>query len=205
MSVSTTLKRVALIIASTRSPRIGPAVSKIVLGVLVPLLPPHITLNVVDLMDHPLPLYTAEPLVPSRIPRPLASNAYADLATNAWSALISSYDAFIILTPQHNWGYPASLKLALDALFHEWTGKPVLLITYGGWGGVKAAEQLRQVLGAMRLRVCTRGVELGYAKGHDPSGGVIEKETFDKWTTDDTKEQLTAAWEELVSLLNAEG
>ncbi|KAF7348126.1 NAD(P)H-dependent FMN reductase [Mycena sanguinolenta] len=94
-------------------------------------------------MDHPLPLYTAEPLVPSRIPRPLTFNSYADPATNAWSALISSFDGFIIVTPQHNWGYPASLKLALDALFHEWTGKPVLLVTYGGlgWGeGRRAAS-----------------------------------------------------------------
>ncbi|KAF7348129.1 NAD(P)H-dependent FMN reductase [Mycena sanguinolenta] len=204
MSSSTAPKRVALIIASTRSPRIGPAISKVALGVLIPLLPAHITLTVVDLMDHPLPLYTAEPIIPAGIARPIAATAYADPATNAWSALITSFDAFVFLTPQHNWGYPASLKLALDALYHEWSGKPVLLVSYGGHGGGKAAGQLRQVLQGLHMRVCTRGVELAFAKGHDVCGGVIEQETHDRWRAEDKKEELTAAWEELVSLLNAD-
>ena len=45
---------------------------------------------------------------------------------------------------QYNWGYPASLKNALDYLYHEWTGKPAGIISYGGHGGGKAAAQLLQ-------------------------------------------------------------
>ncbi|KAJ7228123.1 NADPH-dependent FMN reductase-like protein [Mycena haematopus] len=164
MSSSTAPKRVALIIASTRTPRIGPSISKVALGVIIPLLPAHITLTVVDLMDHPLPLYTTEPVIPAGLALPIAPGAYADAATNAWSALVSSFDAFIFLTPQHNWGYPAALKLALDALYHEWTGKAALIVSYGGRGGGKAAAQLRQVFEGMHLRVCTRGVELGFGQ-----------------------------------------
>ncbi|KAJ7258381.1 flavoprotein-like protein [Mycena haematopus] len=196
-------KRVALVIASTRTPRIGPTISKVALGVIIPLLPAHISLNVVDLMDHPLPFCTADPIVPARLALPIAPTAYADPATNAWSAVVASFDAFIFLTPQHNWGYPASLKLALDALFHEWTGKPVLLVSYGGYGGGKAADQLRQVFEGMRLPVCTRGVQLAFAKGHDVCGGVIEKETHDKWRAENKKEELVAAWNELVGLIGA--
>lgn len=46
---------------------------------------------------------------------------------------------------QYNWGYPAALKNALDYLYHEWLGKPAVIITYGTRGGGKAAAQLQQV------------------------------------------------------------
>lgn len=46
---------------------------------------------------------------------------------------------------QYNWGYPAALKNALDYLYHEWLGKPAVVITYGTRGGGKAAAQLQQV------------------------------------------------------------
>jgi NAD(P)H-dependent FMN reductase len=52
----------------------------------------------------------------------------------------------VIVTPQYNWGYPGPLKNALDHLYHEWNAKPVLLVTFGGHGGSKAAAQLEQVL-----------------------------------------------------------
>ncbi|KAJ7133448.1 flavoprotein-like protein, partial [Mycena epipterygia] len=152
----------AFIIASTRTPRAGPAIANIITGIITPLLPANITLTVVDLMDHPLPLHTADLIIPAGIPIPVAGTAYADPATNAWSALVRSFDAFIFLTPQYNWGYPAALKLALDALYHEWTGKPALVLSYGNRGGGKAAAQLRQVLAGLHMRVCERGVELPF-------------------------------------------
>jgi len=204
MSTSTAPKRVALIVASTRTPRIGPAISKVALGVIVPLLPKHITVTVVDLMDHPLPLYTADPIIPAGLARPVPENAYADPATNAWSTLVQGFDAFIFLTPQYNWGYPASLKLALDALYHEWTAKPALVISYGNRGGGKSAGQLRQVLDGLHMRVCARGVELAFGQGHDLGGGVIAKETNERWRAEDKKEELVAAWEELEGLINTE-
>ncbi|KAJ6585596.1 NADPH-dependent FMN reductase-like protein, partial [Mycena capillaripes] len=58
---------------------------------------------------------------------------------------------FIFLTPQYNWGYPAALKLALDALYFEWTNKPVLVLSYGNRGGGKSAAQLRQVLDGLHM------------------------------------------------------
>lgn len=50
-------------------------------------------------------------------------------------------------------GYPGELKNSLDHLFHEWTGKPVLLLTYGGGGGTRASTQLQAVLSAFKLQV----------------------------------------------------
>ncbi|KAJ7716322.1 NADPH-dependent FMN reductase [Mycena olivaceomarginata] len=176
-----TSKRVALIIASTRTPRVGPAISKVALGIIVPLLPDHITVTVVDLKDHPLPLYTADPIIPAGIPRPIADTAYADPATNAWSAL-----------------------LALDALYHEWAGKPALVLSYGNRGGGKAAGQLRQVLDGLHMRTCTRGVELAFGEGHDLGGGAIGEGTNNRWRAEDKKEELVAAWGELADLIDTE-
>ena len=46
---------------------------------------------------------------------------------------------------QYNWGYPAALKNALDYLYHEWKGKPAVIISYGTRGGGRAAAQLKEV------------------------------------------------------------
>ena len=67
---------------------------------------------------------------------------------------MSSCSGFIVLTPQHNWGYPGELKNALDHLYWEWRGKPVMLVTYGGHGGGKCASQLKEVMeGGLKMRV----------------------------------------------------
>jgi NAD(P)H-dependent FMN reductase len=61
-------------------------------------------------------------------------------------ATIESLDAFIIVTPEYNHGYPASLKNALDYAYRGWNRKPVAFVSYGGVsGGIRAVQQLRQV------------------------------------------------------------
>jgi NAD(P)H-dependent FMN reductase len=85
-----------------------------------------------------------EPGIPSR-------GDYALGHTRAWSRKISEGDAFVFVTPQYNWGYPAPLKNALDHLYKEWSGKPAMIVTYGGHGGGKCADQLRQVLAGMHM------------------------------------------------------
>ncbi|KAJ6585586.1 hypothetical protein B0H19DRAFT_851225, partial [Mycena capillaripes] len=59
--------------------------------------------------------------------------------------VVRSCDAFIFLTPRYNWEYAAALRLALDALYFEWTNKPELVLSYWNCGGGKSAGQLRQV------------------------------------------------------------
>jgi len=65
---------------------------------------------------------------------------------------VRPHDAFIFVTPQYNWSVPASLKNALDFLFHEWRGKPAGIVSYGGHGGGKAAAHLREILQGLRMR-----------------------------------------------------
>lgn len=55
-------------------------------------------------------------------------------------------DAYVVVTPEYNHGYPASLKQAVDIPRREWQAKPVGFVSYGGRaGGARAVEQLRQV------------------------------------------------------------
>lgn len=72
--------------------------------------------------------------------------------TRAWSRKVAGADAFVFVTPQYNWGYPAALKNAIDHLYQEWAGKPLMLVSYGGHGGDKCAAQLRQVAEGVKSR-----------------------------------------------------
>jgi len=101
--------------------------------------------EVVDLKDWPLPM-DDEPGIPA------AGGDYALEHTRAWSQKVSEGHAFVFVTPQYNWGYPAPLKNALDHLYREWSGKPAMIVTYGGHGGSRCAEQLRQVLEGLKMK-----------------------------------------------------
>ena len=51
-------------------------------------------------------------------------------------------DAFIIVVPEYNHGYPAVLKNAMDWTFPEWNRKPISFVGWGNVGGARAVEQL---------------------------------------------------------------
>lgn len=96
-------------------------------------------LELVDLRDWPLPFFDR--------PRPPAAGQYDDPAQIAWAAKVAQAQAYVLVTPEYNHGYPAVLKNALDTVYAEWGGKPVSFVGYGGpAGGVRAVEQLRQVV-----------------------------------------------------------
>lgn len=134
--------RILVIVGSTRARRICPQIATWVAEVGNEAIPG--TFEVVDLKDWPLPA-DDEPEIPA------AGLGYASEHTRAWSRKVSEGDAFVFVTPQYNWGYPAPLKNALDHLYREWAGKPAVIVTYGGHGGGKCAAQLRQVLDGLKM------------------------------------------------------
>ena len=137
--------RILVILGSTRRGRICPRVADWAMGKGRGVLDAHF--ETIDLCDWKLPM-DDEPGVPAAGP-----HIYANEHTRAWSAKASAADAVMIVTPQYNWGYPAVLKNAIDHLYAEWRDKPTVIVTYGGHGGGKCAEQLRQVAGAVKMRV----------------------------------------------------
>ncbi|MEZ2127777.1 MULTISPECIES: NADPH-dependent FMN reductase [unclassified Sinorhizobium] len=135
------MKTVQVIIGSVRPSRIGGQIASWVLQTVKGL--PDLRFEIVDLKDWHLPL-DDEPNQPKH-------GGYLQPHTQAWSDKVKQADGFVFLTPQYNWGYPASLKNALDHLYSEWEAKPAVIVSYGHRGGVKAAEQLRQVLVGLHM------------------------------------------------------
>src|ERR1700761_4778443 len=153
--------RIGLVVSSVRKPRICPQIAQFVRGSIKATLADNDKkpeLRTIDLAEWNLPMFD-EPWIPSLIKDP---SQYAHEHTRAWSREITSYDAFIFVSPQYNWGYPASLKNAIDYLFNEGVGKPAMIVTYGGHGGGKCAEQLRSVLEGIRMLQTPSHVELKY-------------------------------------------
>jgi NAD(P)H-dependent FMN reductase len=63
-----------------------------------------------------------------------------------FTSRIGAADAFVIVTPEYNHGYPGPLKTAIDSVDREWQAKPVGFVCCGGLsGGLRAVEQLRIV------------------------------------------------------------
>lgn len=63
------------------------------------------------------------------------------------TSALDEADAFIVVTPEYNHSYPASVKAAIDWHFTQWTAKPVAFVSYGGLaGGRHAVLHLENVL-----------------------------------------------------------
>jgi NAD(P)H-dependent FMN reductase len=73
-------------------------------------------------------------------------------ATAAFRRRLADADGFVAVTSEYNHGYPAALKTAFDSAKHEWRGKPIGFVSYGGLsGGLRATEQLRQVVAELHM------------------------------------------------------
>ncbi|CRG91604.1 hypothetical protein PISL3812_08654 [Talaromyces islandicus] len=175
--MSSKTNKIGLILCSTRTPRSAPQLASFILSLLPASPPPSTststpspsyTIQKIDLLDWPLPLHTTEPSLPTRLPASSLPESYTQPTTRAWSAHIASFDGFIFLCPQYNWGYPASIKNALDYIYHEWTGKPAMVVSYGGRGGGRGGAQLVQVLKGLRMKVVEEPrVEFAFQEGKD--------------------------------------
>jgi len=132
-----------VIVASTRPGRIGRTVGEWFAAAARD----HgdFEVELVDLAEVDLPFFD-EPKHPRL-------GEYEHEHTRRWSATVSRADAFAFVMPEYNFGYSAPLKNAIDFLWNEWNDKPVVLVPYGGVsGGLRAAQLIKPVLGAVRLR-----------------------------------------------------
>src|ERR1700733_4743838 len=128
-----------IIIASTRPGRKGPSIARWVFDSVKA--DPAFDPELLDLAEINLP-FLDEPAHPRL-------KQYEKQHTWDWSRKIDSADAFIIVTCEYNFGYPAPLKNAIDFLHQEWQYKPVAFVSYGGIaGGTRAVQMLKQVVTA---------------------------------------------------------
>ena len=123
--------------------------------------------NVVDLAEIGLPLLD-EPNHPRL-------RQYTRQHTKDWSAIVDAADAFVIVTPEYNYGYPASVKNAIDYLHQEWQHKPVGFVSYGGVAaGTRAVQQLKQVVTTLRMLPVFDSVNIPFYHQFLDSDGVFQ-------------------------------
>jgi len=132
---------VGIIIGSTRPGRKAEVVARWVYDIAVKR--GDASFEVVDIADFDLPLLD-EAVPPSM-------NQYSKPHTKAWAAKIATFDAFVFVTPEYNHSISGALKNAIDFLFREWNDKAAGFVGYGGVGGVRAVEQLRLVMGEIKI------------------------------------------------------
>nr|WP_309140399.1 NAD(P)H-dependent oxidoreductase [Streptomyces sp. PKU-EA00015] len=76
-----------------------------------------------------------------------------------FAAQVRRADAFVVVTPEYNRSFPASLKQAIDCAYDEWHTKPVAFVSYGhGSRGLYAVEQLRSVFTELHTVTLRNGV-----------------------------------------------
>ncbi|MFI1186577.1 NADPH-dependent FMN reductase [Streptomyces californicus] len=148
--------RVAVIIGSTREGRIGDAVGRWFVERARER--SELDLAVLDLADFDFPVH------------------YPGRATGEMTEFteeIARAEAFVVVTPEYNRSFPASLKQAIDFAYEEWQTKPVAFVSYGhGSAGLYAVEQLRSVFTELHTVTLRNGVALDFLQqplGESPS------------------------------------
>jgi NAD(P)H-dependent FMN reductase len=114
-------------------------------------------------------------------------------ATLEFAEKIKTSDGIIIVTPEYNGGFPASLKNAIDLLYAEWEGKPIGIstVSVGGYAGSQALIFLQFVL--WKIKAYTIPATLPIAKVQeefDDLGNAVHKTETDKLASAFIKELL---------------
>jgi NAD(P)H-dependent FMN reductase len=154
--------RLEVIVASVRPGRFAPVVADWFLRTARS--DSRFEVGVIDLLHTPLPMDLSE--------TPEVESFRERLAAAA---------AFVVVTSEYNHGYPASVKTALDSAKHEWRAKPIGFVGYGGLsGGLRAIEQLRQVVAEVHMVSVRESVSFHQAKrafdadGETKDGAAID-------------------------------
>lgn len=142
--------RIAIILGSTRPGRRGASIAEWVQEAAAGR--PGAGYQLLDLAEHPLPHFE-EPLPP-------VMGVYSGEHTRAWAETIAGFDAFVVITPEYNRSIPGVLKNAIDHLYTEWNDKAAGVVAYGGDGGARASEHLRQIFGEVKVPVARQHVGL---------------------------------------------
>ncbi len=124
--------RLVVLIGSVREGRFGPVVA----AWIADRARAHggFEVDVVDVAGAEIPLS-----LPAVSPKYAGDDYPRPEAMRDITAKLAGADAFIIVTPEYNHSYPASLKALIDWHFTQWTAKPVAFVSYGGAAGGRHA------------------------------------------------------------------
>ncbi|MBL7917785.1 MAG: NAD(P)H-dependent oxidoreductase [Bacteroidia bacterium] len=93
------------------------------------------TVEVLDLQKYKFPIFEER----------LKFQKNPSIIVTEFANKIKAADGIIIVTPEYNGGYPASLKNVVDLLNDEWKRKPIAISTVssGGFGGMQVITSLQ--------------------------------------------------------------
>jgi NAD(P)H-dependent FMN reductase len=96
------------------------------------------TVETLDLLDYQFPVFNER----------LKFQVNPSALVLAFAEKIKSSDGIVIVTPEYNGGYPASLKNVIDLLYAEWFRKPIAISTVsdGSFGGTQVITSLQFTL-----------------------------------------------------------
>lgn len=91
--------------------------------------------KIIDLLAYNFPIFEERLRL---IPNP--SDSMISFANE-----VSNADGIIVVTPEYNGGYPASLKNVIDLLYAEWKRKPIAIATVsaGAFAGTQVITSLQ--------------------------------------------------------------
>jgi NAD(P)H-dependent FMN reductase len=104
-------------------------------------------------------------------------------STIEFAEKIKNSDGIILVTPEYNGGYPASLKNAIDLLYDEWHRKPIAIVTVsdGNFGGTQVITSLQFTLWKMRAWTVPAMFPVpNVSESYDEKGHPKDKEATDK-------------------------
>ena len=146
-----------VITVSTRPTRKGPAIAEWFVGRARE----HGKFEVepVDLAQVKLPLFD-EPKHPR-------FGEYAHEHTRRWSDIVKRADAFVLVTPEYDFGPPASIINALQYLVKEWAYKPLGFVSYGGVSaGSRSVNTLKITVTALKMMPMVEAVAIPFFAQH---------------------------------------
>ena len=150
--------RIAVIIGSVRQGRFGPTAANWFVSQVAQR--DDFEVDLIDLADYDLPTMLTEEPTPE-----------VGAALGVVTPRLAQAEAFVVVTPEYNHSFPASLKSAIDWHFVEWQAKPIGMVSYGGLaGGLRAVEHLRQVFAELHAVTIRDTVSF-----HDPWGQCDEQ------------------------------
>lgn len=141
------------------------------------------TVEILDLNEYNFPLFE-ERLQYQNPPLPGAID---------FGNRIKTSDGVIIVTPEYNGGYPASLKNAIDLLYNEWYHKPVAISTIsdGSFAGSQVLTSLQFSLWKMKAWTVPAMFRIPNITATFNEDGIpSDKKAFEKTTSNFIKELL---------------
>jgi NAD(P)H-dependent FMN reductase len=163
--------KLKIIIATVREGRKGPVVARWIIEKAKQ--HPVFDVEVLDLKEINLPMMD-EPNHP-------ALQKYEREHTKKWSAVIDEADAFIFVTAEYDFNYPAPLRNALEYLYNEWRYKAAGIVSYGGVSaGTRAYNSLKSDLSSFEMAPLKTAVHIPFFTQFIKDDQLVPNEIMEK-------------------------